>query len=163
MIRMITSFFGSGFLPIAPGSWGSLAAIPVAVALYALGGFWLLVAATIGVYALGIWAVGEFTKGMSDPDLSEIVIDEVAGQWLTLWPLAGALWAMESDLWILPWPGLVFGFLFFRFFDIFKLFPANMFDRMKTPFGVMTDDIVAGIYAGITTTIAGALAHGFFA
>lgn len=159
MIRIITSFFGSGFLPIAPGSWGSLAALPFAVAIYALGGFWALLIATIASYVIGLWAVGHLTNGMTDPDLSEIVIDEVAGQWLTLLPLAGALWWMGSDLVILPWPGLLFGFLFFRFFDIVKVYPANRFDRMKNPFGVMTDDIIAGIYAALATTITGAFAH----
>ena len=159
MIRMITSFFGSGFLPIAPGSWGSLAALPFAVLIYALSGFWGLLVASILVFFLGLWAVENFTQGMSDPDLSEIVIDEVAGQWVALLPLAGGLWWIGSDITILPWPGLLFGFLFFRFFDIVKIYPADRFDRLKTPFGVMFDDIIAGIYAGLATSILGVLAH----
>ncbi|MEO0343387.1 MAG: phosphatidylglycerophosphatase A [Pseudomonadota bacterium] len=161
MIRVITSFFGSGFLPVAPGSWGSLLAIFVAIGIYALGGFLALLAATIIVFGVGFWAIAKFTNGMKDPDLSEIVIDEVVGQWIALFPLAGGLWWFGSSLTLLPWPGLVFGFVFFRLFDILKPFPANRFDKIKTPMGVMMDDVIAGVYAALITGLSGALAHGF--
>lgn len=160
MIRTITSFFGTGFLPIAPGSWGSLAAVIVAVGIYALGGFLALLAATVVVFGVGLWATGLLTDGMADPDLSEIVIDEVVGQWIALFPLAGGLWWLGSTLTILPWPGLIFGFIFFRLFDILKPYPCNVLDKMKTPFGVMADDVMAGVYAAIVTGASGALTHG---
>ncbi|MEM0976547.1 MAG: phosphatidylglycerophosphatase A [Pseudomonadota bacterium] len=160
MTRLITSFFGAGFLPIAPGTWGSAAAIPVAVGIYALGGFFALLAATLIVFFIGLWAVQQRTVGMADPDLSEIVIDEVAGQWVALFPLAGGLWWLGSNLTWLPWPGLLFAFIFFRLFDILKPYPCNLLDRMKTPFGVMADDIMAGIYAALVTAISGAIGHG---
>ena len=159
MIRVLTSFFGTGFLPIAPGSWGSLAAVFAAVGIYALGGFLALVAATIAVFILGLWAVGRFTNGLEDPDLSEIVIDEVVGQWIALFSLAGGLWFFGSSAVILPWQGLVFGFIFFRLFDILKPYPCNILDKMKTPLGVMADDVMAGIYAALLTGVLGAVSH----
>ncbi|MEM9717443.1 MAG: phosphatidylglycerophosphatase A [Pseudomonadota bacterium] len=161
MTRIITSFFGSGFLPIAPGSWGSLAAIPFAIVIYALGGFLALVAATIVVFAVGLWAVQQRTAGMADPDLSEIVIDEVVGQGIALFSLAGGLWWLRSEVIWLPWPGLIFGFVFFRLFDILKPYPCNKLDQLKTPLGVMADDVVAGLYAAIITGVTGAVAHGY--
>ena len=90
------------------------------------------------------------------------MIDEVAGQWLTLLPLSFVLWFHGSSVSILPWPGLIGGFFLFRLFDILKPWPVSWADRKSTPFGVMFDDILAGLYAALLLTIAGYLAHGGF-
>src|SRR5690606_8928526 len=87
MSRMIATFFGVGYLRPAPGTWGSLAALPVALVIYLLGGVPLFLVAILLVFALGWWATAEETRGAIDRDPSEIVIDEVAGQWIALVPL----------------------------------------------------------------------------
>ena len=137
-MRLIATFFYVGLLRPAPGTWGSLAALPVAYALLLAGGFWLLLAATVAVFVLGWIATDRVTAGMVNHDPSWIVIDEVAGQWLVLIvaPLDPAFYAL--------------GFVLFRFADITKPWPANWAERrLPGGLGIMADDIVAGIYAGV--------------
>lgn len=162
MTRLFATWFYAGLVPFAPGTWGSLAALPCAVLLHAVGGFPVLLAATIVVFFVGWWATTEETRGRDDHDPGEIVIDEVAGQWIALMPLSFVLWSHGSDVVILPWPGLVGSFLLFRLFDILKPWPVSWADKKSTPFGVMFDDVLAGIYAGLVLSVAGYLAHGGF-
>lgn len=162
MSKFIATFGYVGLLPKAPGTWGSLAALPFAVLIHALGGFPALFIATVLVFFLGWWATEVETRGAADHDPSEIVIDEVAGQWIALFPLSGGLWMMNSSLAFLPWPGLVFGFVFFRLFDIWKPWPVSWADKKSTPLGVMLDDVLAGIMAAVVVSILGGLAHGYF-
>lgn len=162
MTRLLATWFYSGLLPYVPGTWGSAAALPFAVVLHALGGFPLLLLATVVVFFIGWWATTVETRGKENHDPGEIVIDEVAGQWLTLMPLSYVLWTHGSAVTILPWPGLVGGFILFRLFDILKPWPVSWADRKSTPFGVMFDDILAGIYAALVLSIGGYLAHGGF-
>jgi len=115
-----------------------MAALPFAWALVWLGGAWLLFAATILIFILGCWAaqVHMDESGVHDP--GSIVIDEVVGQWLTL------LTAPLNPL------AYVIGLLAFRVFDILKPWPIGWLDRhVRNGFGVMIDDVVAAIYAGI--------------
>ncbi|MGY6549281.1 MAG: phosphatidylglycerophosphatase A family protein [Roseinatronobacter sp.] len=157
--RLIATFFGAGLLRPAPGTWGALAALPVAWALHSLGGFWLLALATVAVFFLGWWVTIAETRGLSDPDPSEIVIDEVAGQWLALWPVS--LGAMLQGVPVLAlWPGWIVAFLAFRAFDIWKPGPVGLADRMHTPLGVMLDDVIAGALAAMVVAVAAVIAHG---
>lgn len=157
--RMIVTFFGVGLLRPAPGTWGSLAALPAAWVLHTLGGFPALALGTAVVFLLGWWATAQATQGLADPDLSEIVIDEVAGQWLALWPVS--LGAMMQGVPVLAlWPGWVVAFLAFRAFDIWKPGPVGLADRMHTPLGVMLDDVIAGALAAMVVAVAAVVAHG---
>jgi phosphatidylglycerophosphatase A len=162
MSKIIATFFYVGLLPKAPGTWGSLAALPFAVILHALGSFPALLLATVFVFLIGWWATVQETSGKKNHDPGEIVIDEVAGQWITLFPLSGMLWYHEIPIFILPWPGLIAGFILFRIFDIYKPWPVSWADRQETAFGVMLDDVLAGLMAAIVTTIIGGIAHGYF-
>lgn len=157
--RLIATFFGAGLLRPAPGTWGTLAALPFAWGLHAMGGFWLLAIATVAVFFLGWWVTVVETRGLDDPDPSEIVIDEVAGMWLALWPVS--LGAMIQGVPITAlWPGWVVAFLAFRAFDIWKPGPVGLADRMHTPLGVMLDDIIAGALAAMVVAVAAVIAHG---
>jgi phosphatidylglycerophosphatase A len=112
-------------------------ALPFAAVLAWLGGPLLVLLASAAAFVLGIWASNAYmaTTGIHDPPA--IVIDEVVGQWLTL-----ALMPVDPVVYVL-------GFLLFRVFDVLKPWPANAIDRSVTGgFGVMLDDVVAGIYAG---------------
>ena len=149
-----------GLLRPAPGTWGSLAALPMAWGLHGLGGFPLLALASLAAFGAGLWAVRQETA-TGDPDPGEIVIDEVVGQWVALWPLSAGLWAGGVAAWTFPWPGWVGGFLLFRLFDIWKPWPVRPVDAMGTPLGVMLDDVVAGLMAALCISAAAAIAHGF--
>ena len=133
----LATWFGAGRLPWAPGTWGSLAALPLAWLLLALGGPWLLLIAVALVFVLGLWASDRYMKAVGLHDPGAIVIDEVAGQWLTLA--------------IAPLDPLAFlvGFVLFRIADVFKPWPASWLDRrVGGAFGVMIDDVAAAVYAG---------------
>jgi phosphatidylglycerophosphatase A len=133
---LLATWFGAGFLPVAPGTWASLAALPCAALLVWLGGPVLVLAAGVAVFVLGIWAADAYMQTVQVHDPSAIVIDEVVGQWVTL-----ALLPLDPVIYAL-------GFVLFRVLDVLKPWPANFIDRAVTGgFGVMLDDVVAGAYA----------------
>ncbi len=157
--RLVATWFGVGLMRPAPGTWGSLAALPCVWALHLLGGFALVALATAAIFAAGWWAAVVETRGAADPDPSEIVIDEVAGMFLALWPVS--LGAQIAGVDVLQlWPGWIVAFLAFRLFDIWKPGPAGWADRQHTPLGLMLDDIFAGLFAALVVVAAAALAHG---
>ncbi len=158
MTHLIATFFYVGHLRPAPGTWGSLAALPSAWALVTLAGPWALVAGIVLAYGLGLWATGVETAGKADHDPSEIVIDEVAGQWVALLPVVFGAAMRDADLLAL-WPGWVAAFLLFRLFDITKWGPVGWADRKHGPTGVMLDDVIAGVFAAIGVVALAALFH----
>jgi len=158
MIRAFCTLGPIGHLRPAPGTWGSAAAIPLAWGLHELGGFWLLLVATLAVSALGWWAVGEATKHSADKDPSEIIIDEVAGQWIALLPVSLGAQIAGADFWAL-WPGVLTAFLAFRLFDIWKPGPVGWADRQPGAFGVMADDLIAGWLAALIVVVFAVVAH----
>lgn len=136
-IYVVVSTVGRlGYLRPAPGTIASLAAVFAAWPIHYYGGPYTLLAAAIAVFVLGWWAAERYQRETGIADGSEIVVDEVAGQWLTL--------AFTP-------PDLLFfviGFLLFRFFDIVKPWPVGWADRrLKNGLGVMMDDVLAGLYA----------------
>jgi phosphatidylglycerophosphatase A len=157
----VATLCGLGRLP-APGTFGSLAALPLAWALHAAGGIALLVTATAAIWVLGWWASVEYleTSGQSDGDPPEVVIDEVAGQLIALWPLSWGLAMAGAGPGVWPWPGWVGGFLMFRFFDITKVWPVGLANRPGA-FMLMLDDVVAGLLAGAVMLLGAAIAHGW--
>ena len=148
MSKLIATFFYVGHIPFAPGTFGSLAALPVWFALSFIGGWPLVVTCTVIAYFVGVWATAQETSGSANHDPSEIVIDEVAGQWLALLPLSMGL-GVGGVL------GIVIAFALFRFFDITKLGPVGWADRLNTPTGVMLDDVIAGAISAIILIIIG--------
>ncbi|WP_415184004.1 phosphatidylglycerophosphatase A [Phaeovulum sp.] len=161
MINFITTFFWVGKLRPAPGTWGSAAALVLGLAIDRYLGFPVLVLATALVTALGFWAVGRELADRPGEDPSEIVIDEVAGQWLALLFPAAAFWGRGLDDWaVVAYPGWIAAFLFFRLFDIWKPWLVGRADRRHDAAGVMLDDLWAGVFAGIATIIAAGIAHG---
>ena len=136
--RIVATWFGAGLLPIAPGTWGSLAALPFAWIIQSELGGWGLVGAAALIFLAGWWASSRYCRTTREKDPRAIVVDEVAAQWLTL--AVGPL--------SLPYYAL--GFLLFRAADILKPFPAGWADReLSGGLGVMADDILAAPYAMI--------------
>lgn len=158
MTHLIATFFYVGHLRPAPGTWGSLAALPFGWALITLGGWPVLVAATIAAYFIGLWATQRETAGKDNHDPSEIVIDEVAGQWVALFPVAFGAQMMGVDA-LRLWPGWIAAFVLFRLFDITKPWLVGVVDQRDDATGVMLDDIVAGIFAAVGVVIFASLYH----
>ncbi|WP_224814868.1 phosphatidylglycerophosphatase A [Hasllibacter sp. MH4015] len=157
MTRLIATFGGVGLLRPAPGTWGSLAGLVLAFLLHMAGGFALLFIATLGVTALGYWAIAQ-EVGTSEDDPSEFVIDEVAGQWIALWPVSLGAQLTGSDILAL-YPGLIVAFVAFRAFDILKPGPVGWADRQHGAFGIMADDVIAGWLAAMVVALAAVLGH----
>ncbi|MEX5565315.1 phosphatidylglycerophosphatase A [Pseudophaeobacter sp. 1A16562] len=155
----IGTVLGVGYLRPAPGTWGSLVALPLAYGLHLVGGFPLLAAMTLLCTAAGLWAAAEMTRGKEDLDPSEFVMDELAGQFLALWAISYPSWAHGIDITAL-WPGWVTAFVLFRLFDILKPGPVGWADRKKGALGVMMDDVIAGIFAAIGVALLAGLSHG---
>ncbi len=156
MIRALLTVGGIGHLRPASGTWASALAVAVGLGLHAAGGFPALAAALVGVTIAGFWACGRGVIPGTDP--SEVVIDEVAGQWLALCFPSAAFWSMGLEHF--PWPGWVAAFGFFRLFDIWKPWIIGRADRRGDAAGVMLDDLLAGLAAGIAVILAAGLAHG---
>ena len=140
----IATWFGAGLIPKAPGTWGSLAALPFAWALLHFGNMWWLAGAAVLVFLVGWWASDVYVTSTGQADPGAVVIDEVAGQWLALLPASASVW----------WHWAL-GFALFRFFDIVKPWPIGWADRrLKGGFGVMIDDVIAGVLAGVLLYLA---------
>ncbi|MCK0094424.1 phosphatidylglycerophosphatase A [Yoonia sp. F2084L] len=158
MTHLIATFFYVGHIRPAPGTWGSLAALPAGWLVYTLFGPWGLIGGIVLSYAFGVWATGIETKGKDNHDPSEIVIDEVCGQWIALLPLAFGAARQDVDILAL-WPGWIAAFALFRLFDITKWGPVGWADRLHGPTGVMLDDVIAGVFAAIGVALLAVLYH----
>ena len=163
MSMLWATWFGIGHLRPASGTWASALAVVMGYLLHATLGFPGFALVTLGVTALGFWAVAAALPQMANPDPSEFVIDEVAGQWIALLPASYGFWRAGLDPWTFPWPAWVGAFVLFRLFDIWKPGPVGWADRIEGPVGVMLDDIVAGLIAGLCLMLAAGLYHGVLA
>ena len=135
-----------GHMRPAPGTWGSLAGIISGVAFMQLSPYLLEFAILIIIF-VGIKAADIYCRDMGKKDASEVIIDEVAGQWLPLLVIPTDLdWPVYC-----VWVGIAF--ILFRFFDITKLGPIGMAEKIAGGTGVMADDLVAGVFAGIGVLI----------
>jgi len=158
MKALIGTFLYTGYLKPAPGTWGSLAALPFVWVLHVLGGPLLLAAATLAAFTAGLWATRGLTEDMGQEDPSEIVIDEVVGMWIAMLPVSIGAAMMGADILAL-YPGWIAAFLAFRLFDIWKPWLVGKADRRGDPLGVMLDDVWAGVFAGVVTVALAAFSH----
>jgi phosphatidylglycerophosphatase A len=135
--KCFASYCYVGFLPKAPGTWGSLFALPLAYILYKLGIVPYTVAYLLITF-LGIWSSKIYSERVNKEDPDEVVIDEVAG-------------ILTVFFFVKPNPySLVLAFFLFRFFDILKPPPVNWLEKLPHGVGIMLDDIAAGVLTGIT-------------
>ncbi len=133
---IIATWFGAGLSRPASGTIGTIAALPIGYAInYYTHPIFLLGAALL-LFVVAMPSVNRYGKASGKVDDSSIVVDEVVGMWIAAAPAFDNVY-----LWI-------WAFILFRLFDIFKAWPASHFDKnIKNGFGVMMDDVVAGIYA----------------
>ncbi len=156
MKRLLTSCFGLGWLPVAPGTWGSLPPVIIFGLMYQfqLSGALILIAMAALALAGSIICVRLVPyvvtlTGKTDP--REVVADEVAGQAVTFLVIAMLL-PQSASTWQV-WAIAVGGFLLFRLFDIFKPYPIRKLEKLPEGWGVLADDLLAGVYAGIILQI----------
>jgi len=134
--------FGSGLSPVAPGTFGTLAAIPIYLALtYSVDALvYMLVIVFFSL--LGFWLCGRTAKDLGVHDHPGIVWDEIVGFLITMYLVP------------LSWVWIIAGFLLFRLFDILKPWPIHILDqKVEGGIGIMMDDILAGIYAWVVLQI----------
>ena len=133
---LLATGFGAGLLPFAPGTWGSLAALPLAWAIRSHWGTVGIAIAAALACLLGWWAAAIVAKASGTEDPGAIVIDEVAAQWVVLVP------APLDPL------AYVLAFGLFRVFDVWKPWPARWADQhVKGGLGIVLDDLLAAVYA----------------
>ncbi len=157
--QIIGTVFYVGYLKPASGTWGSLAAIPLAWFVWLIGGPVLLAVATAAAFFAGSWATRQIIATGDNHDPSEVVIDELVGQWIALLPVGIGAAVMNASFWAL-WPGVLTAFVAFRLFDIWKPGPIGWADRRGDALGVMLDDVIAGLFAAVIVLIGARLAHG---
>jgi phosphatidylglycerophosphatase A len=133
----IATLLGVGRSPNIPGTAGTLASLPLALAAAAFLPLPAYAALTLGVALLGIWAAGRAAAvlGLKDPGV--VVIDETAGLFVTFLGIPAG------------WTAAALGFFCFRAMDILKPPPARQFERLPGGFGIMLDDLMAGVYANL--------------
>lgn len=145
-MQLLALGFGSGLAPKAPGTFGTLAAIPLYLFFFEYS-FLIQLAIVALTFAVGIYLCQATADALGVHDHPAIVWDEFVGFWLTMLPLP----LLGVDL---HWYWLALGFVLFRFFDIVKPWPIRWVDRkVSGGFGIMFDDILAGIYAALILSL----------
>ena len=151
--NLIPTFFYIGFLRPAPGTWGSLAGIISAYFVLELTNFSTFFFLLILTIIFGFLTIKKYLENnLEKSDPSEVVIDEVIGQWITILPLGYTFHVVQTEnenLWFV-W---IWAFFSFRFFDIIKLGLVSWADSLKGALGVILDDIFAGIAAALTVIV----------
>lgn len=142
--HVIAVWFGCGHLPLAPGTWGTLGAIPLYLAIRP-GGALAVAGAALVVTAIGIWAAGRVERRLGTKDPQIVCVDEVAGVLITWIPAPATTRA------------LVVGVVLFRIFDQWKPWPARAAERLGGGRGVMLDDVAAGLWGAALMLVARAL------
>ena len=146
-IHFLAFGFGSGLAPKAPGTFGTIAAIPVYLLLMLSNSFATYLIVTALISMTGIWICGKTSKDLGVHDHSGIVWDEIAGYLITMMLVP------------LTWYWTITGFILFRIFDILKPWPISWLDKkVSGGLGIMLDDIVAGIFALVVMQILVAIA-----
>jgi phosphatidylglycerophosphatase A len=140
LARMVATAFGSGYAPVAPGTAGSAVGLLLFWPLSRLGASWQW-GACAAVVVVGIFASTRVARavGLKDPGI--VVVDEVAGQWVTL---AGLPFTPATAL---------AGFLLFRAMDVIKPWPARDLERLPGGLGIVSDDVAAGVYAHLLVQV----------
>jgi len=148
----ISTLFGIGRLPFAPGTWGSLAALVVFLfsEIFFSLNFIEVSFITVFIILFSFWICDRATIKLpeTERDQKAIVLDEFAGLWVACLPAAGILMVRELLIFSL------IAFVFFRMFDIWKPAPIGLIDKkFKNGFGIVGDDLIAGVYAAIATSL----------
>jgi len=150
--KLFLTFGGAGLSPKAPGTIGTLASLPVGLAILYYLGMEALFMATLAITIIGIFEINKYEEATATHDQQHIVIDEAAGMWL-------ALMIAHSSALTMTYPyaeilAIIFSFAAFRLFDIWKPSTIGWIDReLKGGLGVMLDDVLAGVAGGLLSVL----------
>ncbi len=145
--HLLSLGFGSGLAPVAPGTFGTLVAVPLYLLLAQLSLPWYLLVVAIA-FGVGVYLCQYTSDALGVHDHGGIVWDEFVGYWITMIAVP------------LAWQWILLGFVLFRVFDIVKPWPVKVADvKMKGGFGIMLDDVLAGLYALACMHLALQLVH----
>jgi len=146
LARLIGTWFGCGYSPVAPGTAGSLAAVAAAFLLHRQLGWGQVEFAALGLAACapGVWAASGVARSVGKDDPGIVVVDEVIGQWITL-----------AGVTVFNWQAWLGAFLLFRLFDIWKPPPVRQLEKLHGGAGIVADDVMAGVYGAIVIHLAG--------
>jgi len=132
---VIATWFGCGLVPRAPGTMGSLGAIPLYLLVARQGRSGVAVTALL-VTVVGVWAASVVARELGKKDPQIVVVDEVAGLLVTMLPMREVSWL-----------AVVIGFALFRLFDVFKPWPIRRLEELPGGWGIVFDDLAAGVFA----------------
>jgi len=143
--NLLSSWFGCGYAPFAPGTAGSAAAGVIAVALvYAGVRWWGFLALAAALWFPAVWSAGVTAESMGVKDPGCVVVDEVLGQWITL-----------AGVRAYNWKSFLAAILLFRLFDIWKPFPVRQLESLPVCWGIVAYDLMSGVYAALVLFLAG--------
>jgi phosphatidylglycerophosphatase A len=129
---VLATWFGCGLFPVAPGTVGTLGAVPLYV-LAMREGRWGVAGSAFAVFVVGVWAASVVSERRREKDPQVVVVDEVAGFLVTMLPVG-----------VLSWRSIAIGFVLFRVLDVVKPWPARQLERMPSGWGIVLDDVAAG-------------------
>lgn len=137
---LIATWFGSGFIKPASGTWGTLASLPLCLLITSYFGLLGVIIGSMTLFAIGLWVTHLHQKDTGRHDPSEVVIDETVGMLIACVPL----------LYLFNWQMILSCFVLFRIFDAIKIGPVGWLDKnINGEFGVMIDDVAAGLMTTI--------------
>ena len=137
LARVLSTWFGCGLIPKAPGTVGSLAAAAMVLPFVGMPPL-IWAAAALALFPVAVWSAGATALQLGREDPQIVVIDEVAGQWIAL-----------SGATHLNWKAVALGFGLFRLFDIWKPWPTRKLEQLPGGWGIVLDDCMAGVFAAL--------------
>jgi len=148
LANLVSTWFGCGYAPRAPGTAGSLAGLAIGILLHRFAGFgpWHFALLAAMAFAPSVWAATRKSRALGLKDPASVVVDEVLGQWIAL---AGAR--------AFHWKSYAAAFVLFRLFDIWKPPPVRQLEALPEGWGIVADDVMAGGYAALVLALAGYL------
>ncbi len=146
LANLVSTWFGCGYAPVAPGTAGSLAAVAIAISLQHFARFagWHFGLLAVAGFAPAVWCATQTARERQQKDPGVVVVDEVLGQWMAL---AGAH--------ALNWKSYAAAFVLFRLFDIWKPPPVRQLEALPEGLGIVADDLMAGGFAALVLFAAG--------
>jgi phosphatidylglycerophosphatase A len=146
LANLLSTWFGCGYSPVAPGTAGSAAALAMGILLRQYAGFpgWGFPLLAVALFLPAVWAAGVTARARQEKDPGCVVVDEVIGQWIALAGVRTFTW----ETWLAA-------FLLFRLFDIWKPPPVRQLEALPGGWGINADDVMAGAYAALVLFLAG--------
>ena len=144
MIKFFGTIFYIGYFPFFPGTFASIISLIFGVLFFKVFGLISFLLVTAILFLVGWWCCKKIISSHKNKDPSEIVIDELVGQWISIIPIFYFLDYQKITFSSLPYSELIFAFIIFRLFDIVKIGPILWADNLKSGLGVMLDDCLAG-------------------